>query len=37
MILEGKDKIDCEKKKYISITPKARFLLMDIHDYIKGL
>lgn len=37
IILEGKDKIDCEKEKYISITPKARFLLMDIHDYIKGL
>lgn len=36
-VLEMKDKIENNKFKYKSISSKSRFLLMNIHDYLKGL
>lgn len=34
---EMKEKIDNNKFKYKGISPKSRYLLMDIYDYLKGL
>jgi hypothetical protein len=31
------DKYNNEKDKYISISTKSRFLLLNIQDYLKGL
>lgn len=37
IILKAKTTIDTNKLKYISISPKSKFLFMDIQDFIKGL